>query len=198
MNPKQTMVFDDDLCAIALPGMLQSVKDLIILSRSEQRRNFEIGFVASVIILGGHAGELLLKYKLEREGTPFRREHDLYELYELLKDESKEAIQAEFDRLLSEANRSPSSLPNGWNSAESVFESARLASVEWRYLMETNPRMPRQSPDINPDILYTAVLSVYRTTPLIHTRPTFETIEIEDLPPDVRAMALSRGLINPK
>ena len=191
MNSEQTMIFSDNLCAIVLLGMLQSVKDLIILSKSEEKRNFQMGFVTSAIILGGHTGELLLKYKLEREETPFKRNHDLYELYELLKDESKVAIQDEFEALLSEGNTSSSNLPNGWHNTESVFNSARLSSVEWRYLIETNPKKPRQSPDINPDILYTAVLSVFRTTPLIHSRTTFETIAIEDLPPDVRARAMA-------
>ena len=191
MNSEQTMIFSDNLCAIVLLGMLQSVKDLIILSKSEEKRNFQMGFVTSAIILGGHTGELLLKYKLEREGTPFKRGHDLYDLYELLKDESKVEIQGEFDALLSEANTSSSNLPNGWHNAESVYKSARLASVEWRYLMETNPQNPRQSPDIDPDILYTALFSVFRTTPLIHSMPTFETIAIEDLPPDVRARAMA-------
>ena len=191
MNSEQTMVFSHDLCAIVLPGMLQSVRNLIISIQNEQERNFQMGFVTSAVILGGHAGEILLKYKLEREGTSFARDHDLYDLYELLKDESKEAIQAEFDGLLLEANTSSGSLPNGWHNAESVFKSARLASVEWRYLIEKNPRRPRQSSLIHPDSLYTAVLSVFRTTPLIHSQPTFETMAIEDIPnPDIRARAM--------
>ena len=189
MNSEQTLVFSHNLCAIVLPGMLQSVKDLIILSTAE-RRNFNSGFVTSAIILGGHVSELLLKYKLEREGKSFEEIHDLYKLYQQLEDESKEAIQIEFDGLLSEADRAPDSMPIGWNSAESVIKSARLAHVEWRYLIETNPKKPRQSPAIDPELLYTAVLSVFRTTPLKHSRTTFEAIAIEDLPPDVRAMVL--------
>lgn len=197
MSSDETMVFSEDLCALVLPGMLQSINDLIMLIKSEQRINFEMGFVTSAVILSGHVGELLLKYKLEREGKSFEEIHDLYKLYQQLEDESKAAIQRQFDGLLAEANRAPSSLPNGWNSAESVIKSARLAHVEWRYLIEGNPKKPRQSPDINPDILYTAVLSVFRTTSLTHFRPTFETITTEDLPPDVRAMALKRGFIAP-
>ena len=136
--------------------------------------------------------QLLLKYKIEREGKSFERDHDLYDLYESLKNESKVKIQEEFDKLLSEANVLPNDLPNGWNSAESVFKSARQACVEWRYLIETNTRRPRQSPDIDIYALYTAVLSVFRTTPLRGSVNTFETVAIEDIPdPDVRARALN-------
>ena len=193
MASEQKLVFSDNRCATVLmdsvlPGMLQSVKDLIILSTSE-RRNFNWGFVTSAIILGGHAGELLLKYKLEREGKSFDEIHDLYKLYQQLENESKEAIQIEFGRLLSEAEKPPAGMP-GWDSAESVIKSARLAHVESRYLIERTPKKPRQSPAIDPELLYTAVLSIYRTTPLKHSKTISEPIAIEHLPPDVRAIVL--------
>ena len=121
MTSEQKLVFSGNRCATVLPGMLQSVRDLIILSTSE-RRNFNWGFVTSAIILGGHAGELLLKYKLEREGKSFEETHDLYKLYQQLEEESKDAIQREFDGLLSEADKSADSIPIGWHSAESVIK----------------------------------------------------------------------------
>ena len=82
MNSEKTMVFSEELCASVLPGMVESIKDLILLNRSEQRTNFLTGSVTSAIILGGHTCELLLKYKLEREGTLFEPDHDLYKLYD--------------------------------------------------------------------------------------------------------------------
>ena len=157
------MAFSDETCASVLPGMVGSIDVLIHLNRFEGRAHFQTGSLVAAVILGGHACELLLKYKLEREGTPFERCHDLYDLYELLKDESKEAIERELDRLLSGINRN--SILQGWRDAESVIKSARLASVEWRYIVETH-RKEFQSSHVAIDMLYRVVLSVFRTTPL--------------------------------
>ena len=192
MNSEQMMIFSEERCKIILPGMVNSIRHLIEYSESEQGRHFQWGYITSAIILAAHAAELLLKYKLEREGKSFDRIHDLYCLYEQLEDKSKVEIQKQFDKLVSEANVPPNGLPDGWDSAESVFRSARKAHEEWRYLVETNPRRPRESPVIEPSALYTAVLSVFRTTPLRGSINTFETMAIEDIPdPDVRTRALN-------
>lgn len=173
MNSEQTMVFGEELCEGVLPGMVRSISDLIRLSNAPDNKYFLFGRKVSAVILGGHVCELLLKYKLERGGTSFERDHDLYNLYELLKDESKEAIQREFDRLLLEAKWPRSSLREGWHNAESVLKNSRLASVECRYAVET-PSDPRHVLISNPEMLFVAVLSVFRTTPLIHSTTTAE------------------------
>ena len=194
MNSEKTMVFSEDRCRIILSGMVDSIKHLVEYAKSEQGRNFHWGYINSAIILAAHTAELLLKYKIEREGKPFEKDpqHRLYKLYTSLNNESKIRIQEEFDKLLSEANMSSDMLPDGWNSAESVFRSANRAYVDWRYLVETNPTKPRQSPDIDMNALYMAVLSVFRTTPLKDSVNTFETIPVEEIPdPDVRERALS-------
>ena len=124
-----------------------------------------------------------MKYKLSQEGTSFDAIHDLYDLYKLLRDESKEAIQREFENLLLEANRPPESLPAGWN-AESVVKSIRLVHVEWRYIIEKTPKKPPQSSVIDGHLLHTIVVSIFRTTPIAQSRTTKTS---EELPPRIQA-----------
>ena len=91
--------------------------------------------------------------------------------------ESKTQIQREFDILVSEVNISASDLPPNWNSVGAIFNSARKFSIGWRYLAEQNDDIR----DVHPWALYTAVLSVFRTTPLIG----FINVEVsrgEDIP----------------
>ena len=192
MHSGKTTVFSATRCANILPGMVESIKHLIECATSDQARNFRWGIITSAIVLSTHTAELLLKYKLEQEGKSFGATHDLYDLYQKLKQESKVKIQEEFDKLVSESTVPPNGLPNGWDSAEAVFKSARRAHVEWRYLVETKLKTPRQSPDIEPSVLYTAVLSVFRTIPLRHSINTFQIMRVEDIPdPDVRERALN-------
>ena len=49
--------------------------------------------MAAAIIISAQCAELLLKYKIEREGFAIEPTHDLYHLYETLKEESKATIQ---------------------------------------------------------------------------------------------------------
>ena len=168
MNSEQTLVFCETKCRIILPGMVDSIKRLVECAGSEQGKDFRWGYIISAGILAAHTAELLLKYKIEREGKPFKKDskHRLYKLYNSLSNESKVRIQEEFDKLLSEENVSPDMLPDGWNSAESVFRSANWGYVDWRYVVERKPAKPDQSADLYMRSLYTAVLSVFRTTPL--------------------------------
>jgi HEPN domain-containing protein len=199
MDFEKVMVFDQSMCEVALPGILYSIEVLSGASKHEQGKISEMGFVISAVVICAHAAELLLKYKIEREGKSFEEIHDLYKLYQQLEDESKEEIEREFNRLLSEANSSPDDLPNGWNSAESVFERMRNASVEWRYVVEAKPKKPRQSPDANIGLFYTAILSVFYTTSLAITRTAVKTVvKAEDLPADIRARASNYGFIKSK
>ena len=163
MNSEQTMIFNENMCRTMYPGMVDSIRTLFEYRNTEQGRNFSLGYINSEVILSAHTAELLLKYKIEREGKSFKKNHNLHELYAKLQVESKTQIQREFDILLSEANKSASDLPPNWSSPEAIFNSARNFSIDWRYLAEQNDDIR----DVHPWALYTAVLSVFRTTPLI-------------------------------
>ena len=177
MRSEQTMVFNENICRATFPGMVDSIRTLFEYSVTEQDRNFHLGYINSVAILSAHTAELLLKYKIEREGESFKKNHNLHELYAKLQVESKTQIQREFDILVSEANISASDLPPNWNSVGAIFNSARKFSIGWRYLAEQNDDIR----DVHPWALCTAVLSVFRTTPLID----FINVEVsrgEDIP----------------
>ena len=177
MRSEQTMVFNENMCRATFPGMVDSIRTLFEYSATEQDRNFRLGYINSATILSAHTAELLLKYKIEREGESFKKNHNLHELYAKLQVESKTQIQREFDILVSDANRSASDLPPNWNSVGAIFNSARKFSIGWRYLAEQNDDIR----DVHPWALYTAVLSVFRTTPLIG----FINVEVsrgEDIP----------------
>ena len=150
-----------------------------------------MGIAISGAVLCAHTAELLLKYKLDQEGKTFKQIHDLHKLYLLLSNESKEEIQKEFDELVSQALLPPNGLPTGWDSAEGVFKSACCISTEWRYVIEKNPKS-RKSPVFSLDSLYTAVLSVLRTTTILGSAmQTRENMKVEDIPdPDIKARAL--------
>ena len=86
-------------------------------------------------------------------------------LKQVLKDESKAAIEKEFNEL-----GSRTTLPNGWDNANSVFEKARKA-LDWRYGIQLgDKRLTYYEP------LYIAALSVYKTTPLWGLRCTVNEI----------------------
>ena len=189
MSSEQTMVFNENMCRTVFPGMVDSIRTLIEYSTTERGGNFRAGYINSAVILSAHIAELLLKYKIEREGKSFKKTHNLHELYAKLQVESKNQIQSEFDILVSEANISASDLLPGWNSVEAIFYSARKFSEGWRYLAQ---RM-NYIRDVHPCALYTAVLSVFRTTPFQHSINVDEaSYKVEDIPDsDVRARALN-------
>ena len=47
-NSKQTLIFGENLSATVLPGMVQSVKDLILLAKYQPVENFELGRFTSI------------------------------------------------------------------------------------------------------------------------------------------------------
>ena len=49
-NSKQTLSFGENLSATVLPGMVQSVKDLISLAKYQPVENFELGRFTSAFI----------------------------------------------------------------------------------------------------------------------------------------------------
>ena len=77
MRSEQTMVFNENMCRATFPGMVDSIRTLFEYSATEQDRNFRLGYINSATILSAHTAELLLKYKIEREGESFKREPQL-------------------------------------------------------------------------------------------------------------------------
>ena len=156
---------DEIRLATMLPGMLKSAKVLIENSDSEWKQGDTAGLypgeMAAAIIISAHCAELLLKYKIKQEGHVINwKNHDLYDLYKILNSDSKAAIQKEFDeQLLTETP------PNGWESAESVFQKTRNACMDWRYAVE-----PNDIPLAYPRGLYIAAASVYKTIPILNFR----------------------------
>ena len=158
-SKQNNATIDESKSVALLPGMLMSAKVLIEFGDSEWRKGDPKGLypgaMTAAIIISAQCAELLLKYKIEREGHPIKQTHDLFNLYETLEAESKAAIQKEFNK------HRTITLPNGWDSAESVFQKARHALVNWRYAVE-----PTDQSLIYPHALYIAAVSIYKTTPI--------------------------------
>ena len=152
---------DENTLATVVPGMLLSAKALIELGDKEKdSAELAFGNTIATTMITAQCAELLLKYKLEREGRPYKKNtHDLYNLYKALSEESKAEIQKNFNE-----EKSRRTLPNGWDSAESVFLKARNALVFWRYVVNLTNRTGLKT--IYPHVLYIAAVSVYRTTPI--------------------------------
>ena len=165
---RKEITIGQELSAALLPGMFRSVEVLIKFNSSEWKKGNQDmypGIMANVIVLSALCAELLLKYKIQEEGHPIRADHDLHDFYQTLKDESKAAIEKEFNEL-----GSRTTLPNGWDNANSVFEKARKA-LDWRYGIQLgDKRLTYYEP------LYIAALSVYKTTPLWGLRCTINEI----------------------
>ena len=158
-NKKPTI--DEHKLATVVPGMLLSAKALIELGEKEKdSAELSFGNMIATTMITAQCTELLLKYKLEQEGSSFKNNtHDLYNLYKALKEESKAEIQKNFNQ-----EKSRITLPNGWDSTESVFLKARNALVYWRYVVSVADNSPLTT--IYPQVLYIAAVSVYKTTPI--------------------------------
>ncbi len=153
----QEIKFSEHLSVTVLPGMVECSKHLVEKEREyEPQHQYKGGFVACAASTCAFTAELLLKYKLQQEGTKFPQTHDLYCLYQRLSGETKETIQSHFDILVAEAQVPSTGLPAGWDNAESVFRSARRTFEEWRYVVEA-----KQSVVVDLYALYTALLSVF-------------------------------------
>ena len=169
-KPNKGKINEGKLVAM-LPGMLMAAKVLIEDSDPEWKKGdltgLYAGKTAAAIIISAHCAELLLKYKVKQEGHVINwKDHDLYNLYRTLNADSKAAIEKKFDEQLSTV-----APPNGWESAESVFENARNACMDWRYAVE-----PDDIPLTYLQPLYMATVSVYRTIPILELRKIPEEI----------------------
>ena len=160
-NKQKKPTIDEKKLASVVPGMLLSAKALIELGDKEKdSAELYFGNMIATTMITAQCAELLVKYKLEQEGRSFKKStHDLYNLYKALSEESKAEIQKNFNR-----ESSKITLPNGWDSPESVFLKARKALVYWRYVVNLTNNSPLTT--IYPYVLYIAALSVYRTTPI--------------------------------
>ena len=160
-NKQKKPTIDETRLATVIPGMLLSAKTLIEFGEKEKdSADLSLGNMISTIMVTAQCAELLLKYKLEQEGRSFKKNtHDLYNLYKPLSEESKVEIQKHFNQ-----ESSTMTLPNGWDSPESVFLKARNALVFWRYVVNRTNRTGLTT--IYPHVLYIAAVSVYRTTPI--------------------------------
>ena len=139
-----------------LPGMLASAETLVIKIQSEQEEGVPteatFGVMASASIMSAHCAELLLKYKIQQEGKTITKTHDLLKLFNRLNADSQASIETEFDKAISP----PGTMPDGWDSAKSVFKKTRDASVAWRYAVESRRRITLTFPLM----IYAAALSV--------------------------------------
>lgn len=161
-NKRNKPIIDETILATVVPGMLMSAKTLLEFDDWEWKKGdpslLSPGNIVATTMITAQCAELLLKYKVEREGQSFKKNtHDLYNLYKKLKEESKAEIQKKFDE-----ETSTIKLPTGWDSADSIFLKARKALVYWRYVVNS----PNASATIHPKIFYVATVSVYKTTPI--------------------------------
>ena len=160
-NKQKKPTIDENKLATVVPGMLISAKTLIELGDKEKdSAELSFGNIIATTMITAQCTELLLKYKLEQEQRSYKKNtHDLYNLYKALSEESKAEIQKNFNE-----ETSRSTLPNGWDSTESVFLKARNALVYWRYVVNLTNRTGLTT--IYPHVLYITAVSVYRTTPI--------------------------------
>ena len=150
---RNNVVFDSKFFEKMLPGLVTSMETLIIQSESYERPPPKTlpGIMDAAIFLCAHCAELFLKYKIQQEGNTIKDGHDLFKLFKRLNANTQASIEAEFDRLISILN----TVPNGWESAELVFQKARDANVSWRYGVRIDP-----ASFIYPKMIYAAALSV--------------------------------------
>ena len=156
---KQNKISINETKLVAVvPGMLISAKTLIELGNSyEITSDLFAGNTVSSTMIVAQCAELLLKYKIQQEGKNIEKTHNLYNLFNTLKDESKTEIQRIF-----EGDTSTNDLPKGWDSVESIFQKAQNAFIHWRYVVSST----EGKESILPGPLYTAALSVYKSLPI--------------------------------
>lgn len=165
--------------AYMIKGMLISVEKILEfdekLVREGDPEAFSPGCRLSSTILSSFTAELLLKYKITEEGNKFHETHDLSELYDKLKQESKSSIENEYRRLTSNMK-----LHSEYNNVESVYFTSKDDFLKWRYI-SIIPNKYIGNDDIAvtayPAYIHLANLSVYHNTQL----PTeFYSTEVTD------------------
>ena len=181
---KQNKITIDETKLVAVvPGMLISAKTLIELGNSyDMKNNVVFGNMISTTMIIAQCLELLLKYKIQQEGKDIEKDHNLHKLFKTLKDESKVEIQNIFKE-----ETSIMTLPDGWDSVESIFQKAQNAFVHWRYVVSS----PQRTETIYPAPLYMAAVSVYKSTPI--SRLGVDIKEVSDPTIKARVKAILSG-----
>ena len=153
---KKTVIkFNERLSVTTLPGMVECSRQLIELEQNyEARHNYKGGYMVCAAMNCALTSELLLKYKLGQDGVDIPMTHDLFELYEVLSNETKSDIQGRFEEYVS---RFPVRLIEDWDNVASIFKSARCAFEIWRYVMQE----PTPSAMVSVQHLYAAAWSVF-------------------------------------
>ena len=151
---KKEIIINEDNLAKVVPGMLNAAKTLINLNEDVK---CIFGNIISTVLITAQCVELLLKYKIQQEGGEIEKTHKLYDLFKSLNKDTQTEIQSNFERI---ASTRKDTLPDGWDSAESVFQKANNAFVHWRYVATFH----EGKNTIHAIPLYIAALSVYETT----------------------------------
>lgn len=108
-------------------------KKLKHLSDLEQR---QLGTYQGRLVLMVLAAELALKFLCQQTNLKLPdNDHNLYNLFKDLKDSLKEEIEVKYSECCRE-QEPPKDPPEGWETADQVFQLCNKASVQWRYLVE--------------------------------------------------------------
>ena len=139
-KPKKRVIvaMDEANSRIVIPGMLWSARNLYESAMTVFPSDLRLsaGITGSSIMISAHCAELLLKYKLDREKRPVPTgpcAHDLNFLFKRLSDQSRNDIEREFEKLLSE---SPKPLELDWKTVETIFCKMHNAFEACRYLVQ--------------------------------------------------------------
>lgn len=163
---QEPIVISENLLAEIVPGMLRSANELFKLKgaiENDDKLNvLSIGISVSNTMIITQCCELLLKYKLQLEGTLIEKTHDLSKLFRSLSEDSQKDIEKEYQAYISTLS-DPPILEYGWGTVESIFVGSHDAFVYWRYIVtiDTNSK----GSFIFPGRLYIAALSVYNSIP---------------------------------
>ena len=167
---------DEAKMRLIIPGTLLSI-GLLFNDRSKHDLRNQAGMVISSIVLGAHCAELLLKYKLQQEGKDVYKDHELYDLFELLDENSKNEIRKEFRGLLS---KYPKLLKPIWSEVDIVFKEMNEASMTFRYAVEgvqckTEPTS--DSKHGSPFYIFLAAMSIANTTSVLEPVDLVDTMK---------------------
>ena len=164
---QQPIVIDEIRFAQVIPGMLKSAEELIKFNDIIEDELF-LGNIVSTTMITALCSELLLKYKLQLEGKPIEKTHELSKLFKSLSEDSQKDIEKEFQAYISDLSDTIPS--DGWETVESIFEITNDAFVFWRYIVtiDTNDK----GRYIFPYRLYVAAMSIYNTIPITNFQPS--------------------------
>ncbi len=128
--------FDIGTAKSFFPGAFDVLKVTQHLAQTRFKSNDNhhvLGTVACHLIILGHTIELLLKTKIQAEGGEIKPIHNLYDLFNSLKDDSKICVEDMYKKLeTSELSKED----QRYGSIESLLKSHSEFHTEWRYIIE--------------------------------------------------------------